>query len=42
MSQTFYKEAETARQDRLKAGNHLLPPLVLLEDSVSLLQSVWN
>jgi hypothetical protein len=43
MSQTLYKEAgDRPAQDRLKAGTIYLPPLVLSEDSVSLLQSVWN
>jgi hypothetical protein len=29
-------------EDRLKAGTLYLPPPMLSDDSVSLLQSVWN
>lgn len=43
MTQTFYKEAgDRPAQDKLKGGTVYLPPLVLSDDSVTLLQSVWN
>ena len=32
---------DTPSQDKLRAGALLLPPIVLSEDSVSLLQSIW-
>ena len=43
MSQTMYKEAgDRPGQDKLKGGTVYLPPLVLSDDSVTLLQSIWN
>jgi hypothetical protein len=43
MSQTMYKEAgDRPVDDRLKAGTIRLPPVVLSDDSVELLQSIWN
>jgi hypothetical protein len=43
MSQTMYKEAgDRPAQDRLRGGTLYLPPLALSDDSIALLQSVWN
>ena len=33
--------AGTPSQDRLRAGAILLPPIILSDDSISLLQSIW-
>jgi len=32
---------DTPGQDKLRAGALLLPPIILSEDSISLLRSIW-
>jgi len=43
MAQTMQKDAgDSPGQDKLRAGAIVLPPIVLSDDSISLLQSIWH